>query len=76
MSSWTDPPADGPSRAHPAYAVQLRHRDDHAQQANEQAFKDPVELARELLDAVPLALNLLPPDEVRTVLDQLPQHLR
>ena len=61
----------------PANAVQLRHRDDHAQQqANEQAFRDPVEMARELLDAVPLALNLLPPDEVRTVLDQLPQHLR
>ena len=58
-------------------AVEVRHRDDHAQQqANEQAFRDPVEMARELLDAVPLALNLLPPDEVRTVLDQLPQHLR
>ncbi len=61
----------------PAYAVEVRHKDDHAQQqANEQAFRDPVEMARELLDAVPLALNLLPPDEVRTVLDQLPQHLR
>ena len=61
----------------PAYAVEVRHKDDDAQQqVTEQAFRDPVELARELLDALPVVVNLLGPEATREALDQIPLLMR
>jgi hypothetical protein len=49
----------------PAYAVQVRHSaDDAQQQATEQAFKDPQDMAREILRALPDVVEELPPGEV------------
>ena len=56
----------------PAYAVQVRHSADHAQQqATEQAFKDPQDMAREILSILPQVVAVLPADEVRNHLSQL-----
>ena len=56
----------------PAYAVQVRHTADHAQQqATEQAFKDPQDMAREILRVLPQVVAVLPADEVRSHLSQL-----
>ena len=47
---------------------------DHAQsQATEQAFKDPQELAREILSILPQVVAVLPPDEVEAVLPPRPR---
>ena len=52
----------------PAYAVEVRHRDDQrAHQATE--FQDPEVMARQILEALPTALAVLPPDEARDALN-------
>jgi hypothetical protein len=51
----------------PAYAVEVRHSADHAQQqATQQAFKDPQDMAREILSVLPQVVAVLPVDEVRS----------
>jgi hypothetical protein len=51
----------------PAYAVEVRHSADHAQQqATEQASKDPQDMARERLRVLPQVVAVLPVDEVRS----------
>jgi hypothetical protein len=58
----------------PAYAVEVRHKAEHAQQqATEQAFKDPQDMAREILAVLPQVVAVLPPDEVEAVLSDLPR---
>ena len=58
----------------PAYAVDVRHKEDHAQQqATEQAFKDPQDLARDILAVLPTAVAILLRDEVDAVLSDLPR---
>jgi hypothetical protein len=58
----------------PAYAVEVRHSADHAQQqATEQAFKDPQELARDILAFLPQVVAILPRAEVDAVLGDLPR---
>jgi hypothetical protein len=47
---------------------------DHAQQqATEQAFKDPQDMAREILSILPHVAAVLPADEVEAVLSDLPR---
>ncbi len=54
----------------PAYAVQVRHRDDQqAHQATE--FQDPEVMARQILEALPQVVAMLSPTEVRAVLQQV-----
>jgi chorismate mutase len=56
----------------PAYAVQVRHSADHAQQqATEQAPKDPADMAREILRVLPDVVAVLPADEVYRHLSQI-----
>ena len=56
----------------PAYAVEVRHKaDDAQQQATEYAPKDPQDMAREILSILPQVVAVLPPDEVDTVLNDL-----
>ncbi len=58
----------------PAYAVEVRHKAEHAQQqAAEQAFKDPQVMAREILSILPQVVAVLPHDEVEAVLSDLPR---
>ena len=58
----------------PAYAVEVRHKAEHAQQqATEQAHKDPQELARDILAVLPEVVTVLPYDEVDAVLSELPR---
>ena len=58
----------------PAYAVEVRHKAEHAQQqAAEQAHKDPQELARDILAVLPEVVAVLPHDEVEAVLSDLPR---
>ena len=61
------------SRPHPAYAVQVRHQTDHAQQqATETAFRDPQDMARDILRALPEVAGCLPREEVEGVWRELP----
>ena len=54
----------------PAYAVQVRHRDDqHALQTTE--HQDPEVMARQILEALPQVIAMLPPTEVRSVLQRV-----
>ena len=54
----------------PAYAVEVRHRDD--QQALETTeFQDPEVMARQILEALPQVVAMLPPAEVRAVLERV-----
>ena len=58
----------------PAYAVEVRHKAEHAQQqANQQVHKDPQELARDVLAVLPEVVAVLPHDEVEAVLSDLPR---
>ena len=58
----------------PAYAVEVRHKVDHAQQqATQQAHKDPQGLARDILAVLPEVVAVLPHDEVDAVLSDLPR---
>ena len=58
----------------PAYAVEVRHKAEHAQQqAAEHAHKDPQELARDILAVLPEVMAVLPRDEVDAVLSDLPR---
>jgi chorismate mutase len=60
----------------PAYAVEVRHSADHAQQqATEQALKDPQDMAREILRVLPDVVAVLPADEVRSHLSQIKSFL-
>ena len=50
-----------------------QHQTDHAQQqATEQAFRDPQDLARDILRALPEVVGCLPREEVEAVLSGLP----
>jgi hypothetical protein len=54
----------------PAYAVAVRHSDDQqAQQATE--LQDPEVMARQILEALPQVIAMLPPTEVRAVLKRV-----
>ena len=58
----------------PAYAVEVRHKAEYAQQqAAEQAFKDPQDMAREILSILPQVVAVLPHDEVNDALNALPR---
>ena len=58
----------------PAYAVEVRHKDEHAQQqATQQAFKDQQDLARDILLVLPEVVAVLPRDEVDAALTELPR---
>ena len=60
----------------PAYAVEVRHKAEHAQQqATEQAFKDPQDMARQILRTLPEARAVRPPDEALAVLNDLPRFM-
>ena len=51
-------------------AVEVRHRDDQqAHQATE--FQDPEVMARQILEALPQVIAMLPPTEVRAVLENV-----
>ena len=52
----------------PAYAVEVRHKEDHAQQQATDAFRDPQDLARDILRALPQVVGCLPREEVEGVL--------
>jgi hypothetical protein len=57
----------------PAYAVEVRTQSDHAQQqATETAFRDPQDLAGDILRALPEVVGCLPREEVEAVLRGLP----
>ena len=57
----------------PAYAVVVRHKEDHAQQqATEVHLKDAQTLTRDVLRALPEVVAALPPDEVNAALNDLP----
>lgn len=52
-----------------AYAVGVRHKAEYAQQqATEQAFKDPQDLARDILAVLPTAVATLPRDKTTEAL--------
>ena len=60
-------------RLTPAYAVEVRHKAEHAQQqATEVHLKDAQTLARDVLRALPEVVAVSPPDEVNAVLSGLP----
>ena len=57
----------------PAHAVQVRHSADYAQQqATEQAFKDPQDMAREILRTLPEVLAVLPPTSASPCANRAP----
>ena len=52
----------------PAYAVEVQHKRDHAQQeATEAAFRDPQDLPMDILRALPKVVGCLPREEVEGV---------
>jgi len=54
----------------PAYAVEVRHRDDQqARQTTE--FQDPEVMARQILEALPQVVARLPPTEIQAVLQRV-----
>ncbi len=54
--------------------MEVRHKAKHTQQqAADQAFKDPQDLARDILAVLPTAGAILPRDEVAAVLSDLPR---
>jgi hypothetical protein len=56
----------------PAYAVEVRHSADHAQQqATQPQIEDAEKLARDALRVLPQVVAVLPADEVRSHLSQL-----
>jgi transposase-like protein len=56
----------------PAYAVEVRHSADHAQQqAAQPQIEDAERMAREILQSLPTVMAVLPADEVRSHLSQL-----
>ena len=63
----------------PAYAVEVRHSADHAQQqaAQQQAAQPQIEdaerMAREILQSLPTVMAVLPAMEVEAVLSELPR---
>ena len=57
----------------PAYAVEVRHQTDHAQQQATEAFRDPQDLARDILRALPEVVGCLPREEVEGVLRERPE---
>ena len=58
----------------PAYAVEVRHSADHAQQQVAQPqIKDAEHMAREILQSLPTVMAVLPTAEVEAVLGDLPR---
>jgi hypothetical protein len=57
----------------PAYAVEVRHSADHAQQqVTQPQIEDAERMAREILQSLPQVVAVLPRDEVEAVLSDLP----
>ena len=58
----------------PAYAVEVRHSADPAQQqAAQPQIEDAERMAREILQSLPTVMAVLPRDEVEAVLSDLPR---
>ena len=58
----------------PAYAVEVRHKAEYAQQqAAQPQIEDAERMAREILQSLPTAVAILPQDEVEAVLSDLPR---
>jgi hypothetical protein len=58
----------------PAYAVEVRHKADHAQQQVRQPILEGAErIIRDILSGLPEVVAVLPPDEVDAVLNDLPR---
>ena len=58
----------------PAYAVEVRHTADHAQQqAAQPQIEDAERMAREILQSLPTVMAVLPAAEVEAVLSDLPR---
>ena len=58
----------------PAYAVEVRHSADHAQQqAAQPQIEDAERMAREILQSLPTVMAVLPAMEVEAVLSDLPR---
>ena len=58
----------------PAYAVEVRHKAEHAQQqAAQPKIEDAERMAREILQSLPTVMAVLPPAEVEAVLGDLPR---
>ena len=56
----------------PAYAVEVRHKAEYAQQqAAQPQLEDAERMAREILQSLPTVMAVLPADEVRSHLSQL-----
>jgi hypothetical protein len=58
----------------PAYAVEVRHKAEYAQQqAAQPQIEDAERIAREILQSLPTVMAVLPRDEVEAVLNDLPR---
>ena len=58
----------------PAYAVEVRHKAEYAQQqAAQPQIEDAERMAREILQSLPTVMAVLPRDEVEAVLSDLPR---
>ena len=58
----------------PAYAVEVRHKAEHAQQqVAKLQLEDSERVAREILQSLPTVMAVLPRDEVEAVLNDLPR---
>jgi hypothetical protein len=58
----------------PAYAVEVRHKADHAQpQVAQPQIEDAERMAREILQSLPTVMAVLPAMEVEAVLSDLPR---
>jgi hypothetical protein len=58
----------------PAYAVEVRHKAEYAQQqAAQPQIEDAERMAREILQSLPTVMAVLPRDEVEAVLNDLPR---
>ena len=55
----------------PAYAVEVRHKEDHAQLQATEAFRDPQDLARDILRALPEVVGCLPREKVEVWRERL-----
>ena len=58
----------------PAYAVEVRHKAEYAQQqAAQPQIEDAEHMAREILQSLPTVMAVLPATEVEAVLNHLPR---
>ena len=63
-----------PAGLTPAYAVEVRHKAEYAQQqAAQPQIEDAERMAREILQSLPTVMAVLPAMEVEAVLSDLPR---